>query len=500
MSKTILVDRLCGETCLALIEDGALAELYFESKGHEKLTGNIYVGRVENVLPGMNAAFVNIGLDKNAFLYAGDICVGDAQLAEQLRGARIERLVRPGQTVVVQVAKEPGGNKGPRLSCHITLAGRLTVLLPTVGYVGVSRRIRDEGERERLRLAAEELLAGAFGHGVIVRTAAEGASAEALRADFEALCRLWAAIEQRGEHVAAPALLHRDGSLIDCAVRDMLCEDVESVRTDDDALLDALRETARTLTPAFAARIVLDRAQSPLFDRFCVWKQAESAFRRLVWLKSGGYLVFDYTEALTVVDVNTGKFVGKRSLSETVFALNCEAAREIARQLRLRDVGGIVIIDFIDMDRSQQREALLDVLRECLRKDRTRTNLVGITALGLVELTRKIVRQPLSKHNFHVCGACQGSGLVPSHEFTARLALCEVRRRRMRGDDTPYVVFAAPPVAGMMLKLGAPVNAGVVRVLADETIAEAEYRFEPFDPNTPPSGAKLLKECTEETL
>ena len=499
MSKTILIDRLCGETSLALLEDGALTELYFESKGHEKLTGNIYAGRVENVLPGMNAAFVNIGLDKNAFLYAGDIRVGDAQLADQLRGARIEQLVRPGQTVMVQVVKEPGGNKGPRLSCHITLAGRLTVLLPTVGYVGVSRRIHDEGERERLRFAAEEL-AAAFGHGVIVRTAAEGAGAEALRADFEALCRLWATIAQRGEHVAAPALLHRDGSLIDCAVRDMLCEDVESVRTDDDALLDALRETARTLTPAFAARIVLDRAQSPLFDRFCVWKQAESAFRRLVWLKSGGYLVFDYTEALTVVDVNTGKFVGKRSLSETVFALNCEAAREIARQLRLRDVGGIVIIDFIDMDRSQQREALLDVLRECLRKDRTRTNLVGITALGLVELTRKKVRQPLSKHKFHVCGACQGSGLVPSHEFTARLALSEVRRRRMRGDDTPYVVFAAPPVAGMMLKLGAPVNAGVVRVLADETIAEAEYRFEPLDPNTPPSGAKLLKECTEETL
>ena len=273
----------------------------------------------------------------------------------------------------------------------------------------------------------------------------------------------------------------------------MLCDDVESVRTDDEQLLAVLQETARALTPDLAGRVVLDRAQSPLFDRFCVWKQAESAFRRHVWLKSGGYLVFDYTEALTVVDVNTGKFVGKRSLSETVFALNCEAAREIARQLRLRDVGGIIIIDFIDMDRHEQRVALLDVLRECLLKDHTRTNLIGITELGLVELTRKKVRQPLCKQKFHACATCQGSGLVPSHEFTARLALAELRRRRMRDDGTPYVIVAAPPVAGMLLKLGAPGGAGTVRVLADACIAEVEYRFEPFAAETPPSGAKLLK-------
>ena len=252
MSKTILVDRLCGETCLALIEDGALAELYFESKGHEKLTGNIYIGRVENVLPGMNAAFVDIGLDKNAFLYAGDIQIGDALLAEQLRGARIERLVHSGQTVMVQVVKEPGGSKGPRLSCHITLAGRLAVLLPTVRYVGVSRRIHDEAERERLRAIAEGM-AKDFGCGVIVRTAAEGAGADDLRADFEALSRLWENVERRGRHTAAPALLHRDASLVDCAVRDMLCEDVESVRTDDEGLFHALQEAAQALTPAFAA-------------------------------------------------------------------------------------------------------------------------------------------------------------------------------------------------------------------------------------------------------
>ena len=209
--------------------------------------------------------------------------------------------------------------------------------------------------------------------------------------------------------------------------------------------------------------------------------------------------MFDYTEALTVVDVNTGKYVGKRSLSETVFALNCEAAREIARQLRLRDVGGIIIIDFIDMDRHEQREALLDVLRECLRKDHTRTNLVGITALGLVELTRKKVRQPLCKQKFHACAACQGSGLVPSHEFTARLALSELRRRRMRGDDTPYRHCCRAARGGHAVEAGRARGGGYVRVLADERVAEAEYRFEPFAAETPPSGAKLLKESTEDT-
>ena len=378
-------------------------------------------------------------MTKTPFLYAGDIQIGDALLAEQLRGARIERLVRPGQTVMVQVVKEPGGNKGPRLSCHITLAGRLTVLLPTVGYVGVSRRIHDEGERERLRLAARDWRKE-FGRGVIVRTAAEGAGADASARRFRG------ALPPLGEHRAA----RRNTSPRRRCCTATAASSIALCATCSARMSKACARTTKGFCAASGDGAGIDaglcRPRRPrpravaLFDRFCVWKQAESAFRRHVWLKSGGYLVFDYTEALTVVDVNTGKFVGKRSLSETVFALNCEAAREIARQLRLRDVGGIIIIDFIDMDRHEQREALLDVLRECLRKDHTRTNLVGITALGLVELTRKKVRQPLCKQKFHACAACQGSGLVPSHEFTARLALSEVRRRRMRGDETPYVI------------------------------------------------------------
>ncbi|HIS03979.1 MAG TPA: Rne/Rng family ribonuclease [Candidatus Pullichristensenella avicola] len=495
MTKTILIDRLCGETCLALLEDGALCELYFESRGHEKLAGNIYLGRVENVLPGMNAAFVNIGLEKNAFLYAGDIQIdarADAALAEQLRGARIEKLVRPGQSIMVQVVKEPGGDKGPRVSCHITLPGRLAVLLPTVNYIGVSRRIADEAARARLRAIAEAATAS-LGCGAIVRTAAQDADEAEILAEFDALKRLWENTRNHAASAVAPALLHRDDGLVERAVRDMLSAEVESVRTDDPALHAQLLETAATLAPQLAGRIVLDRADMPIFDRFCVLKQAETAFRRRVWLKSGGYLVIDYTEALTVIDVNTGKYVGKRSLTETIFQINCEAAREIARQLRLRDIGGIIVIDFIDMDSSRQREALLEALRDCLREDRTHTNLAGMTGLGLVEMTRKKVRQPIYKQKCHVCPVCQGGGLVPLHDFTARQALYALRRRRMAGDQTPYLIVAAPPVAGVTLAIGAPEVGGTARVLSDASLADDEFRLEAYCEERPPEGARLLK-------
>lgn len=499
MTKTILIDRLCGETCLALLEDGVLTELYFESKGREKLAGNIYLGRVENVLPGMNAAFVNIGLEKNAFLYAGDIQLdtrGDDALAEQLRGARIEKLVRPGQSIVVQVVKEPGGDKGPRVSCHITLPGRLAVLLPTVGYIGISRRITQDDTRARLHALAEGMTAPR-GYGAIVRTAAQNADEASLRAEFDALERLWESTMRRAKTAVAPALLHRDDGLVERAVRDMLSTEVESVRTDDATLHAQLVETAATLAPGLSDRIVFDRTDMPLFDRFRVPKQAESAFKRRVWLKSGGYLVFDYTEALTVVDVNTGKFVGKRSLSETIFQLNCEAAREIARQLRLRDIGGIIVMDFIDMESPRQREELLEVLRACLREDRTHTNLAGMTELGLVEMTRKKVRQPIYKQKCHVCSACQGGGLVPLHDFTARQALYALRRRRMGGDLSPCLIVAAPPVAAVTLSIGAPECGGTARVLADATLEEDSFRLEPYAEETPPSGARLLKTFTQ---
>ena len=497
MVREILIESLSGETRLAVIEDGALMELYAERAGQDKLSGNIYAGRVENVLPGMNAAFVDIGLEKNAFLYAGDIQLDsrDAQeLASQLNAIRIEKLVRPGQQVLVQVVKEPGGTKGPRISSHVTLPGRRTVLLPSVRYTGVSRRIEDDDERARLREIAVDIAAEA-GMGLIVRTAAQDSSAEEIRADFHALTRLWDTIRTRGEHVKAPALLHRDESLAYRAVRDMLSPEVEAIYTDDEAIYRQLTENTALLTPELLARIHLYSGEAPLFDAYRVDAQADKALQHKVWLKSGGYLVIDYTEALTVIDVNTGKYVGKKSLSDTVFQTNCEAATEIARQLRLRDIGGIIVIDFIDMDTPEQRQKLLGHFKECLKTDRTRTNLAGLTSLGLVEMTRKKVRQPVHKLLYHVCDGCQGSGMVPTYETLARRILRDIRRRIAAGQTGAMLVTAAPPVATTLWTLEAPHGAKLFAA-TDEALALDEYAVSAAPENRLPPGTKQLKEAT----
>ncbi|HIU33273.1 MAG TPA: Rne/Rng family ribonuclease [Candidatus Pullichristensenella excrementigallinarum] len=493
MKQRILIDAFLGQTTLALLEEGDLAELYVERPGMEKLTGNIYVGRVQNVLPGMNAAFLDIGLGKNAFLYAGDIRVdtrSDQGLADALRQMQIQKLVRPGQEIMVQVVKEPGGEKGPRVSSHITLPGRYAVLLPTMPYIGVSRRIHGELERTRLRSVAEDACSR-YGVGVIVRTAAEGASPEAIFSDVQALVQLWQSLAQRGACMAAPALLRQDDTLIERAVRDMLSDAVDSIRTDDPDTFRRLQEVVKLYAPDSAEKIVLDAETVPLFDRYRIPQQMERALDRRVWLKSGGYLVFDYTEALTVIDVNTGKYVGKRSLSETVFRINCEAAREIARQIRLRDLGGIIVVDFIDMDAPEEREQLLELLRECLKADRTRTNLAGLTSLGLVELTRKKVRQPVHKWMAHSCPQCRESGFVPAHGYLALKILWEIRRRRMAGDSTPLIIRANAAVGGHLLQMGAPAG-GKTYVLFKDALSDSEYEMEPVL-GTPEGGARLLK-------
>ena len=495
MTREILIETLSGETRLAILEDGELMELYSERAGSEKLSGNIYAGRVENVLPGMNAAFVDIGLDKNAFLYAGDIQLDsrDAQeLASQLNAVRIQKMVHPGQQVLVQVVKEPGGSKGPRISGHVTLPGRLTVLLPTVRYAGVSRRIENEEERGRLREIAVRLARDA-GAGLIVRTAAQGASEEELARDFEALLRLWQTIQTRGAHVAAPALLHRDESLVYRAVRDMLTPEVAAIKTDDAGICQQLLENARLLAPELADKITLSENQTPLFDIYRIDALAEKAMQRRVWLKSGGYLVFDYAEALTVIDVNTGKYVGKHSLSDTVFQTNCEAAKEIARQLRLRDIGGIIVIDFIDMEAPEQRQELLNQLREYLRYDRTRTNLAGITSLGLVEMTRKKVRQPVHKLSSHICDVCQGTGMVPSYETVARAILRDLRRRAAAGSEGALLVTASAPVATTLWEMDAPPGVRAF-VTASESLAGSEYTITAAQENALPPKTRQLKE------
>ena len=468
--RELALERVQDQTRLAVLEGGRLCEIYYERDSRSKLAGNIYAGRVQNVLPGMNAAFVDIGLNKNGFLHAGDIGIDlrdQQELRSQLEGARIERMLRPGQMIVVQVVKEPGGGKGPRLSGNLSLPGRLTVLLPTIRYAGVSRKIAEGGERDRLFAIARELSAES-GAGVIIRTAGEGADASQLRADYARLLQDWKRIETEAAHSATPRLIQPDGDLVLQAVRDMLDEDVLKVRTDDPGIYERLRTCALALTPTLTERIALSKGSAPLFDLLKIDHQLETAFGRRVYLKSGGTLVIDETEALTVIDVNTAKFTGKQSLEDTIFRLNCEAATEIARQLRLRDLGGIIIVDFIDMAAPEAREKLLEALRGALAGDRNRTNVLGMTQLGLVEMTRKKVRRPLSKQLMRDCSACLGTGREWTYESVAYRAVREIWRRRRMGDDTAYRIETGEQTAAWIGRIGLPEGAPVrVCVCAD---------------------------------
>lgn len=487
------METVAGQTRLAVVEDDKLCELYYERPGNENLSGNLYLGRVQNVLPGMNAAFVDIGLDKNAFLYAGDIPVDPREAedwADRMRSARIEKMLHAGQELLVQVVKEPGGTKGCRVSSHVTVPGRMTVLLPTVSYAGISRKIADPAERERLHAIASAMVAES-GMGVIVRTAAQGVDAGALRADYEAACALWREIESRARIARAPKRIHSDGNLALRAVRDLLDDSVAALRVDGDALFARTMRYARMLAPKFADRVAPYAGETPLFDLYRVDVQADRRMGRHIWLKSGGSIVIDETEALTVIDVNTGKFVGGKSFDDTVFRLNCEAAQEIARLLRLRDVGGIIVIDFIDMESQSDRDALFKLVTELMAADRNRTNVVGFTGLGLMEMTRKKVRRPLTKQLMHICSACGGRGVVPSYETTARRAIREVWARSRAQAQSAWLIEAAPPVVGWLGTIGAPEGAQAY-AFADARLAESEYRISPAGTSLP-DGARRLK-------
>ena len=456
VKREIALERVLDQTRLAVMENGRLCEIYIERGARAKLAGNIYAGRVQNILPGMNAAFVDIGLNRNAFLYVGDIAIDTRdqhQLRAQLDRARIEKTLHSGQMIVCQVTKEPGGAKGPRITCNPTLPGRLCVLLPTVRYAGVSRKIENEAERGRLFAVAQTLLEE-YGFGAIIRTAGEGADEAALRADFARLTAMWKRIETEATYSASPRLIQSDGDLALTAVREMLDESVDLVRTEDEETYRELMENARLMTPEFTQRIQLCRFETPLFDLLRVDHQLDQALDRHVRLGSGGTLVIDETEALTVIDVNTAKFTGKGSLQDTIFKLNCEAADEICRQLRLRDIGGIIIIDFIDMDSPERREALLEHLRGALAADKNRTHVHGMTNLGLVEMTRKKVRRPLSRQLMRDCSDCTGNGRVLNAETLAYRAVREVWRRRRRGDHAPLRILTGEAVAGIICRSG----------------------------------------------
>jgi ribonuclease G len=449
MPNSLLVINADGpETRVALVENGLLGELYIERKQEKGIAGNIYKGRVERVLPGMQAAFVNIGLEKSAYLHVSDVrgtpddlkrlFAGEGREGRNGRdddedsdsgpsgGARIEDLLKEGQEIVVQVTKEPISTKGARTTRYISLPGRHLVFMPTVDHIGISRRIASEKERRRLRDIVESMRPP--GSGFIVRTVAEGVSERDLKADMDFLIKLWNQVVQRTESSRCPALIYNDLDLLLRTVRDLFTPDVEKLIIDSRIEYDRIKKFVTAFMPDFTGQIELYDGSEPIFDTYGIEIEIDRALERKVWLKSGGYLIVDEMEALTAIDVNTGRFVGKKSLEDTITQTNLEASREVAEQLRIRSIGGMIVVDFIDMDRPSNRDKVTRTFNEFLRKDRAKAAVTRISELGLVEMTRKRTRESLLHHLTEPCQNCEGKGYTKSRRTIAYEILRELRR------------------------------------------------------------------------
>jgi ribonuclease G len=468
VNKRIVVNAGVSETRVAVQEQSLLTDLYVERHQRRSIVGNVYKGVVTNVLPGMQAAFVDIGLAKDAFLYAGDYTANLGEFARAMLEAEddpdadveldvdeeprreatapIEDLVRKGQDVLVQVSKESLGTKGARITSFISLPGRYLVYMPQAPHrIGVSRRIRDDHERERLRAALRALDPPAGGF--IVRTNAEGKAETEFAADVEFLGRLWGQTQGRFEQTAAPSLLHEEGDLTFRVVRDLFSPEVDQFCVDTREVYDKCLGFAQALVPAQADRVSLYDGRAPIFESFGIEREIEKALRRRVWLKSGGYIVIDHTEALVSIDVNSGKYVGKRDFEQTVLKINLEAVNEVVRQIRLRDLGGLIIIDFIDMEKADHRDQVNKALKRALTADKARTNVLEISELGLVEMTRKRVRQDLRALLSVTCPTCKGGGVVKTDATVAAEIFRAAQAKAADAADGDLVVRVHPDLA-----------------------------------------------------
>ena len=465
MRKRIVINADPHETRIAILEENELVELLVERGEKRSHVGDIYKGRVNAVLPGMQAAFVEIGLPKTAFLHASDLAENladfedldsdDEPSGRSGRRARrpvpkIEDCLKKGQEILVQVTKESIGTKGPRVTQQVSLPGRFTVFMPGVDHSGVSRRIEDRGERSRLKgLVAEHRPKGA---GLIVRTAGEGKGEREFANDVKYLVKLWEKVEKRAKTSRAPALIHRELELTTGLIRDLFTEDVEELIIDSkDAHRDILNYL-RSISPELRERVKLYKGRQPILDAYDIEAQIENAFERKVWLKKGGYLVIDQTEALVSIDVNTGRFTGKKNQEDTIFKTNIEAAREAARQLRLRDMGGIIVIDFIDMEIEANKKAVLDELRHNLKRDRSRTKAFAVSDLGLVEMTRQRERPSLLAYYSEDCPSCAGIGKILSLESVMVKLERLLRRLSAAAKEKEIVIRVAPEVAVYILE------------------------------------------------
>jgi ribonuclease G len=463
MSEEILINVTPRETRVAIVENGMLQEVYIERARRRGYVGNIYKGRVSRVMPGMQAAFVEIGLERTAFLHANDFArvppEGEGADAPPAPVPPITELVREGQEIIVQVVKDPIGSKGARLTTQLSIPSRFLVLLPYSRTLGVSVRIEEEAERARLRDLIQELSEGRS-QGYIVRTNAEGVGADPLRADMAFLDRLWVAISEEMAKASVGSLIYEEPPLSLRALRDFLKPHIEKVRIDSRESFERAVRFTEEFIPEYTERLEHYPGERPIFDLYGVEDEIQRALRKDTPLKSGGYLVFDQTEAMTTIDVNTGAFVGHRNLEETVYKTNLEAAQAIARQLRLRNLGGIIIIDFIDMSDEEHKRQVLRTLEKSLARDHAKTKVYEMSPLGLVEMTRKRTTESLERQLCEPCAACGGRGSVKSAETVCYEIFREITRAVRQFEARSVLVLASPAV--------------VQRVVDEESAAVAE--------------------------
>jgi ribonuclease G len=471
MPSELVINVTSGETRVALLEHGNLVELYIERHGDRSIVGDIYKGRVTKILPGMQACFVDIGLTKSAFLYVNDVLdstreysellgleeaiddpVREAPEARRMPDESIEDLLSEGQELMIQVAKDPIGTKGARVTTNVSIPGRTLVLLPKVHHIGVSRRITQEKERQRLKETIERIRSTDLG--IIARTAGEGCDEQELKAEMGFLVQLWDVIRNKSDKGSVPRLLYSDLDMTLRAVRDLMVREAERI------VIDSPNEYLRILAfldaylPQYKHRVQHYDGEEPIFDAYHIEMEIARAFERKIWLKSGGYILVEETEALTSIDVNSGRYVGRQSFEETILKINLEAAKEIAYQLRLRNIGGIIIIDFIDMERDSNKEQVFQALKGAMKNDRSRTNILKISEMGLVQMTRKRVKEGITRQLGEPCPYCDGQGWVKSVSTLCYDALREIKREAAH---CPFpggeiLVEAHPDVAHALLE------------------------------------------------
>lgn len=505
MYKKIITNVADHETRVALVEDETIVELFIERKGSRDSTGNIYKGRVQRVLPGMQAAFVDIGLNQAAFIYVDDVVrdnfadIEDAfscNDVEEDPGSEtgheatfttkdkenIEDLIKEGQEVLIQVSKSPIGTKGARITSNISLPGRFLVLMPTSSHIGISRRIEDESERQRLKNIVSEL-SNNSSLGYIVRTAAEGVQKEKLAYEMGFLKNLWCNIQKKYQTAATPSLLHQELNISLRAVRDLLLQEAEKLVIDSRKDYQSVLAFLDTFNPSLKDSVEFFEGNEPIFDSYNLEGDISRALKRKVWLKSGGYIVIEHTEALVAIDVNTGRYVGKYNLEETILKTNLEAVKEIAYQIRLRDIGGIIIIDFIDMEKKSNQEKVFSALNEAFTKDRSKTHILPISDMGIIQMTRKRTRKPLTRLLCDPCPYCDGEGYIISIKTICYSIYREILRYAADMTGSRLTLRVNPEVADFLHGEENRLIPGLEKTIGKQIVIypDTRYHMEAFD-------------------